>query len=129
MDDYFLAEGTGLAERWVATPDGVENAGALDGDGYDACVAGLDLLNREPRGRLRTDAKAVRFAEVVVNGPNSWSLTAARKVSRPPGYVRTENGNSRSSTSASPVGDICAWPVSSSYSTKTSASSVRRTFL
>ncbi len=33
VDDYYLAEGTGLAERFVATPDGVEQAGALDGDG------------------------------------------------------------------------------------------------
>ncbi len=40
-------------------------------------MAGLDPLSREPRGRLRTDAKAVRFGEVVVNGPKSWSLAAA----------------------------------------------------
>ena len=30
----------------------------------------------EPRGRLRADARAVRFVEVVVNGPKSWSLAA-----------------------------------------------------
>ena len=29
------------------------------------------------RGRLRTDERAVRFVEVVVNGPKSWSLAAA----------------------------------------------------
>ena len=28
-------------------------------------------------GRLRTDERAVRFVEVVVNGPKSWSLAAA----------------------------------------------------
>lgn len=62
----------------MATPEGgVEKAGALDGDGYEAWVAGLDPLSSERRGRLRTDAKAVRFAEVVVNGPKSWSLAAA----------------------------------------------------
>ncbi len=83
VDDYYLAEGTGLAERFVAGFDqldqrtSVERAGALDGDGYEAWVAGLDPLSGEPRGRLRTDAKAVRFAEVVVNGPKSWSLAAA----------------------------------------------------
>jgi TrwC relaxase/DDE family transposase len=33
--------------------------------------------HREPRGRLRTDDRAVRFVEVVVNGPKSWSLAAA----------------------------------------------------
>ena len=30
----------------------------------------------KPRGRLRTDATAVRFVEVTVNGPKSWSLAA-----------------------------------------------------
>src|SRR4051812_50194067 len=30
-----------------------------------------------PRGRLRSDDRAVRFVEVVVNGPKSWSLAAA----------------------------------------------------
>jgi len=76
VDDYYLAEGTGLAERIVATPDGVEAVGALDGDGYEAWVAGLDPVTREPRGRLRHDASAVRFVEVVVNGPKTWSLAA-----------------------------------------------------
>lgn len=79
-DDYYLAEGTGLAEHFVA------NAGAhgssvarkqpLDGDAYEAWVAGLDQGGR-PKGRLRTDDQAVRFIEVVVNGPKTWSLAAA----------------------------------------------------
>ena len=77
VDDYYLAEGTGLAERFVATPDGVVAVSALDGDGYEAWVAGLDPLTGEPRGRLRQDANAVRFVEVVVNGPKTWSLAAA----------------------------------------------------
>ncbi|MGH8892610.1 MAG: MobF family relaxase [Actinomycetes bacterium] len=78
VDDYYLAEGTGLAERFVATPDGgVERVGVLDGDGYEAWVAGLDPSSLEPRGRPRRDANAVRFVEVVVNGPKSWSLAAA----------------------------------------------------
>lgn len=43
VDDYYLAEGTGLAERFNASPDGgVERLGALDGDGYEGRVAGLD---------------------------------------------------------------------------------------
>ena len=71
VDDYYLAEGTGLAERFVATLDGVEAVGPLDGDGYEAWVAGLDPLSREPRGRVRQDASAVRFVEVVVNGPKT----------------------------------------------------------
>jgi DNA transposition AAA+ family ATPase len=77
VDDYYLAEGTGLAEHFVATPDGVDAVEPLDGDGYEAWVAGLDPLSREPRGRLRQDASAVRFVEVVVNGPKTWSLAAA----------------------------------------------------
>ena len=77
VDDYYLAEGTGLAQRFVATPEGVVAVGALDGDGYEAWVAGLDPLSGEPRGRLRQDASAVRFVEVVVNGPKTWSLAAA----------------------------------------------------
>jgi exodeoxyribonuclease V alpha subunit len=77
VDDYYLAEGTGLAERLVATPDGVQAVGQLDGDRYEAWVAGLDPETHEPRGRLRHDASAVRFMEVVVNGPKSWSLAAA----------------------------------------------------
>ena len=77
VDDYYLAEGTGLAMRFVATADGVVAVGALDGDGYEAWVAGLDPLTNEPRGRLRQDANAVRFVEVVVNGPKTWSLAAA----------------------------------------------------
>ncbi len=43
---------------------------------YEGWVAGLDPATREPRGRLRQDAKAVRFVEVVVNGPKSWSIAA-----------------------------------------------------
>ena len=77
VDDYYLAEGTGLAQRFVATPEGVVAVGALDGDGYEAWVAGLDPLTGDPRGRLRQDANAVRFVEVVVNGPKTWSLASA----------------------------------------------------
>ncbi|MGH3472058.1 MAG: relaxase domain-containing protein, partial [Nocardioidaceae bacterium] len=78
VDDYYLAEGTGLAERFTASPaSGVERIGALDGDAYEGWVAGLDPVTGEPRGRLRQDANAVRFVEVAVNGPKSWSLAAA----------------------------------------------------
>ena len=49
---------------------------SLSGDGYEAWVAGLDPETGEPRGRVRTDGQAVRFVEVTVNGPKSWSLAA-----------------------------------------------------
>jgi len=76
-DDYYLAEGTGVARRYAATGAGpVVELPAMDGDAYEAWVAGLDPETGQTRGRLRTDERAVRFVEVVVNGPKSWSLAA-----------------------------------------------------
>jgi len=87
VDDYYLAEGTGLAERLVAVSAvgdtagrgalGVRAAGAMDGDAYEMWVAGRDVESGLAKGRLRTDGQAVRFVEVVVNGPKTWSLAAA----------------------------------------------------
>ena len=75
-DDYYLAEGTGIAERWTASQDGaVTCESPLTGDSYEAWVAGLHPETGEPKGRLRHDENAVRF-EVTVNGPKSWSLAA-----------------------------------------------------
>ena len=40
-DDYYLAEGTGVARRYAAGPDGpVVELASLTGDGYEAWVAG-----------------------------------------------------------------------------------------
>ena len=76
-DDYYLTEGTGIARRYCAGGGRVQELAALAGDGYEAWVAGLDPDTGTARGRLRTDGRAVRFVEVVVNGPKSWSLAAA----------------------------------------------------
>src|SRR4051794_12794675 len=76
-DDYYLTEGPGLARRYTTTGGRVQELAPLAGDGYQAWVAGTDPDTGEPRGRLRTDDRAVRFVEVVVNGPKSWSLAAA----------------------------------------------------
>ncbi|MEO8518022.1 MAG: MobF family relaxase [Dermatophilaceae bacterium] len=76
-DDYYLAEGTGIAQRYVASPEGVRAGGVLTGDGYEAWVGGYDPDTGAAKGRLRTDDQAVRFVEVVVNGPKTWSLAAA----------------------------------------------------
>jgi exodeoxyribonuclease V alpha subunit len=76
-DDYYLAEGTGVADRYVATEGRVQARGTLDGDAYEAWVAGYDPDTGTAKGRLRTDAQGVRFVEVVVNGPKTWSLAAA----------------------------------------------------
>ncbi len=76
-DDYYLAEGTGIAERWTASQSGAVTCEVpLTGDAYEAWVAGLHRETGEPKGRLRNDAQAVRFVEVSVNGPKSWSLAA-----------------------------------------------------
>jgi len=76
-DDYYLAEGTGFAERFSATADGqVRAMPQMDGDGYEAWVSGVDPDTGETRGRVRQDEHALRFAEVVVNGPKSWSIAA-----------------------------------------------------
>ena len=76
-DDYYLGEGTGVATRLTATPDGVEHAGSMDGETYEQWVAGIDLDTGRKKGRVRGDANALRFVEVVVNGPKTWSLAAA----------------------------------------------------
>ena len=90
VDDYYLAEGTGLAERYVATPTSegvrpggygqegvVRAAGMMDGPAYERWVAGYDVETGQAKGRLRQDAQGLRFVEVVVNGPKTWSLVAA----------------------------------------------------
>ena len=77
-DDYYLGEGTGVAQRYLASPEvGVRDGGTLTGDAYEAWVGGYDPATGAPKGRVRTDAAAVRFVEVVVNGPKTWSLAAA----------------------------------------------------
>src|SRR3954447_21394160 len=76
-DDYYLTEGTGIARRYTATAGRLQERTALTGETYEAWVGGRDPETGVPRGRLRTDERAVRFVEVVVNGPKSWSLAAA----------------------------------------------------
>lgn len=76
-DDYYLAEGSGLATRYVAGPDDVVAAGELSGDAYEQWVAGHDVETGAAKGRLRDDANALRFVEVTINGPKTWSLAAA----------------------------------------------------
>ncbi len=76
-DDYYLVEGSGLAQRLVATPDSLARRDDLDGDAYERWVAGFDVETGNPKGRLRSDANGLRFVEVTVNGPKTWSLAAA----------------------------------------------------
>jgi exodeoxyribonuclease V alpha subunit len=76
-DDYYLGEGTGVAERLTASPDGVAGAGSMDGGTYEQWVAGFVVDTGGKKGRVREDANALRFVEVTVNGPKTWSLAAA----------------------------------------------------
>lgn len=82
-DDYYLTEGSGIAMRFTAGLDEldqhvlVERRADMDGDTYEKWVAGIDLETDRPKGRLRKDDQAVRFVEVTVNGPKTWSLAAA----------------------------------------------------
>lgn len=82
-DDYYLAEGSGIAMRMIGGLDKlgqrvrVERRADMDGETYEKWVAGLEIETGIPKGRLRQDEQAVRFVEVTVNGPKTWSLAAA----------------------------------------------------
>ena len=61
-DDYYLAEGTGVARRLAAGPEGpVLELEALTGDAYEAWVAGLDPDSAEP---ARAAARRRRWGAV-----------------------------------------------------------------
>src|SRR4051812_19765840 len=76
-DDYYLAEGTGVVRRFTAGGGRVTELAPLAGEAYETWVGGRDPATGEPRGHLRKDEHAVRFVEVIVNGPKTWSLAAA----------------------------------------------------
>lgn len=77
-DDYYLAEGSGVATRYTAAPDAQPaRVGEMDGESYERWVAGYDVDTGAAKGRLRDDGNALRFVEVTVNGPKTWSLAAA----------------------------------------------------
>ena len=84
-DDYYLAEGSGVAERISAslhtqgcvTKCKSQRSTVMDGETYERWVAGYDVESGQAKGRLRNDDHALRFVEVVVNGPKTWSLAAA----------------------------------------------------
>lgn len=81
-DDYYLREGAGIAEMSSIGRDGtVLDRMSLDGDRYEEWVEGVDVRSGEPKGAIRRGITAIerpplRFAEVIVNGPKSWSLAA-----------------------------------------------------
>ena len=79
-DDYYLTEGSGVATRHVASVSdsvSLRHVDELDGQTYERWVAGYDVESGVAKGRLRDDANALRYVEVSVNGPKTWSLAAA----------------------------------------------------
>lgn len=94
-DDYYLTEGTGIAELLVvAGPQGyVVDRAQLGGDEYEAWVEGHDVLaeGQPLKGRVRQDEHALRFAEVIVNGPKSWSLAAGLHPEISTAYDKAQN--------------------------------------
>ena len=81
-DDYYLAEGAGVAARYSATQSTVVAEAPMDGDTYELWVAGYDVDTGQAKGRLIKADNGVRFAEVVVNGPPSrggrgWRTSSA----------------------------------------------------
>ena len=84
-DDYYLAEGSGVAVRYVALRNDasvtgrkdVVAAGAMDGATYERWVHGYDVDTGAAKGTISKAKNAIRFVEVVVNGPKSWSLAAS----------------------------------------------------
>ncbi|WP_179659243.1 MobF family relaxase [Nocardioides panzhihuensis] len=79
-DDYYLTDGACLAERFAGTSSGVVARGPMDGNTYERWVAGYDVDTGLAKGRLLKDGgkrPPVRFVEVIVNGPKTWSLAAA----------------------------------------------------
>ena len=84
-DDYYLAEGSGVAERYVALRNDasvtvrteVVAAGTMDGATFERWVAGYDVDTGLAKGTISKRDDALRFVEVVVNGPKTWSLAAA----------------------------------------------------
>src|SRR3954452_5993797 len=102
-DDYYLAEGTGLARRFTATAGRVQERTPLTGETYETWVAGRDPETGAPRGRLRTDTRAVRFVEMVSTGrsPGRWRPRCTR-ISPPP-TTRPRTVPPRRSSAGSPA--------------------------
>ncbi|QIX25178.1 relaxase domain-containing protein [Nocardioides sp. JQ2195] len=80
-DDYYLAEGSGIAARYTATVDrrgvSVEQRADLDAPTYERWVNGYDVDTSHAKGRISNHENALRFVEVVVNGPKTWSIAAS----------------------------------------------------
>lgn len=77
-DDYYLAEGTGAAERYVATPSTVVAEAPMDGDAYERWVAGYDVDTGVAKGRLVKVSAAGRGRWAVTRNPPSGRALVVR---------------------------------------------------
>ena len=76
-EDYYLAEGADVVERLTVGADGSVRRDSLDRGQYGSWVEGNNPLTGEPKGHARCDAeRALRFVEVTVNGPKTWTIAA-----------------------------------------------------
>ena len=92
----------GYAQGGTAQEGVVRAAGMLDGPAYERWVAGYDVETGQAKGRLRQDAQGLRFVEVVVNGPKTWSLAAACTRRSLPPTTRPRTGPPVRSSAGSP---------------------------
>lgn len=89
-DDYYLKEGSGLADHWVLDGDGsLTSKQGVDGDSYEAWVDWTDLETGASKGRPRTRTvinaqgenivipASPRFQEMTVNCDKTLSIAAA----------------------------------------------------
>jgi hypothetical protein len=108
-DDYYLAKGSGVAMHLNAGLDKldqrvrVERRADMDGETYERWVAGYDVDTGLAKGRLRKDEKGVRFVEVTVNGPKTWSLAAA---------LHPENAEAYDAAQIAAAKEIMGWLAS-----------------
>lgn len=64
----------------------------MNGDAYERWVAGYLLDNGRPKGRLGTSDHSLRFVEVVVNGPKTWSIAAGLHLDIATAYDQAQQG-------------------------------------
>lgn len=85
----------------------------MDCETYERWVAGIDVETGRAKGRLRTDDQAVRFIEVTVNGPKTWSLAAA---------LRPEVAEACDAAQMAATEEIIGWLASRHHSRQTTGS-------
>jgi conjugative relaxase-like TrwC/TraI family protein len=79
-DEYYLAEGHGIAEMVRIRNGEVTATVSMDGDTYEKWVEGQDVVTGLDKGHVikgGDQRRALRFCEININAPKSLSLVAA----------------------------------------------------